>query len=50
MGEPVYLDADDLVQRHHLRWRRYGLIAASPAADPDNFRDAWDSADWLIRS
>ncbi len=32
VGQPVYLDAGDLVQRHHLR-RRYGVAAAPPAAD-----------------
>ncbi len=45
VGQPVYLDAGDLVQRHHLR-RRYGVAARLPLT-LDNFRDAWNSADWL---
>ncbi len=32
VGQPVYLDADHLIQRNYLR-RRYGLAAAAPAAD-----------------
>lgn len=46
VDQPVYLDAGHLVQRHHLRGR-YGVAAAAPAADLDNFRDARQSADWL---
>jgi sn-glycerol 3-phosphate transport system permease protein len=46
VGQPVYLDAGDLVQRHHLR-RRYGSLLPRLPLTLDNFRDAWNSADWL---